>query len=249
MRTPREPRGSGATPLAPGKATEGPRSRSADPPRSPTRSPTSLARLYSPSTAPRIPARRELSCLRWQEEGERPQKRPGGEVVVGAVSPPERCSWSERSPDAELPGRCPKFYPAPPGVEPGRGRDRAGTGLAPATAPATATAPAPAVPAPAAAGGPGPCPRVSVLSWGSQSLPPPFGSRSRDPDWPSPNLGISPPGASQPLPGSRLCGRSRQGRGNLPSTDRGEGTDRTPLPLRVPRHRGQSQSMGRERMG
>lgn len=91
-----------------------------------------------------------------------------GEVVVGAVSPPERCSRSERSPDAELPGRCPKFYPAPPGVEPGGGRDRAGTGLAPATAPATATAPGPAVPAPVPAGGLGPCPPVSVLFQGSQ---------------------------------------------------------------------------------
>lgn len=149
--------------------------------------------------------------------------------MVGAVSPPERCSWSERSPDAKLPGRCPKFYPAPPGVEPGRGRDRAGTGLAPATAPATATAPTPAVPAPAPAGGPGPCPRVSVLYEGAQPLAPRFGSRSRDPDSPSSNLGISPPGAFSPS-GSRLCHRSRQDRGNLPSTDRGEGTDRTPLP-------------------
>ncbi|XP_038019397.1 collagen alpha-1(I) chain-like [Motacilla alba alba] len=38
---------------------------------------------------------------------------------------------SERSPDAELPGRCPKFYPAPPGVEPGGGRDRSGLGNGP----------------------------------------------------------------------------------------------------------------------
>lgn len=65
-----------------------------------------------------------------------------------------------------------------------------------------------------------------------------------------PNLGTSPPGMSQPLTGSWLCRSSRQGRGNQPPTGRGEGIDRTPpLPLRVPRHRGQSHSVGRERMG
>lgn len=86
--------------------------------------------------------------------------------MVGAVSPPERCSRSERSPDAELPGRCPKFYPAPPGVEPGGGRDRSGLGKGPGNG----HGPCPGGTAPAPAGGPGLCPRVSVLYHGSQPL-------------------------------------------------------------------------------
>lgn len=220
-----------------------------DPSRSPTRVPVGPVRFYSPSTAPRIPARRELSCLRWQEEGQRPQKRPEGRrwsvrchLLSAAAGPSAALTRSCR-------GGAPSFIPHRPGWS----LAGAGTGQGPVW------------PRQRPRQRPRPRPRwhphllprgVPVLAPGSQSFPRGaspcpalFRSRSRDPDSPSSNLGVSPPGVSEPLPGSRLCPRSRQGRGEQPPTGRGEGTDRTPLPLRVPRHRGQSQSVGRERMG
>lgn len=115
---------------------------------------------------------------------EREPRDVPGVGAVGAVSPPERCSRSERSPDAELPGRCPKFYPAPPGVEPGRGRGRAGTALAPATAPATAPAPARRCRT-CSRGVPLLVPALSPVL-GVPAPAPPFGSR--DPDSPCSNL-------------------------------------------------------------
>lgn len=93
---------------------------------------------------------------------------------MGAVSPPERCSRSERSPDAELPGRCPKFYPAPPGVEPGGGRDRSGLG----NGPGNGHGPCPGRTRTCSRGGSRSLPQGLSSERGSRPLPPRFGSRS-----------------------------------------------------------------------
>lgn len=160
---------------------------------------------------------------------------------------------------------------------PGWSLTGAGTGLAPAPASAGPAGDA-AAPAPGGFLALDPRSRP-VPSLGVPVAAPRSGSCSQDPSSASPFHRSLPPGRSRPLPGSQLClsgvpvpalplrGSRAQlcprcsqpgpvhpaggqgGQGGPASRGRCGGTVRTPLPLRVPRHRGQSQSVRWEPRG